>query len=106
MTRRGSETELWQHIRDVLNKTGRVRLYRNCQAARGKVRGGLGIGSPDLVGHMVGSGQSVYLEIKRPGEHLSEAQDAWLDNALDDGCIAGVAHSLTEAAILLGIASW
>lgn len=63
---------------------------------------GLGVGSADLIGLVVGTGQFIGCEIKRPGEYQSPEQRAWQKTIQSFGGIAVVLKSVEEAEALLG----
>ncbi len=45
-------------------------------------------GQADLYGRQTSTGRALEVEVKRPGEHPSPAQTAWLECALEDNVIA------------------
>ncbi len=59
-------------------------------------------GHSDLAGCLRPSGRAWYIEVKVPGKHPTEAQQAFLDAMSACGAIAGCAHSVDEALELLG----
>ena len=47
---------------------------------------------------------TIWIEVKKPGEHPTEIQQEFLDKMAKLGCIVGCAHSVIEAFDILGIA--
>lgn len=110
------EGPLSTRIRLLASQLG-ARLFRNqvglYRLADGrKLRSGLGVGSPDLVGwramtitpEMVGQPVAVFvgIEVKASGQPTAK-QEAWLAAIRAAGGVAGVARSVDEAReILLG----
>jgi hypothetical protein len=101
------ETILMSKIRAVLCRRGSpVRLWRNNVGVLpdgngGRVAYGLGKGSSDLVGLIVGQGRFLGVEIKRPNQKPTAEQEAWLKTIRDFGGIAVVLRSVEEAEELL-----
>lgn len=96
-----SETALMLAIRDAMLATGKVQLFRN-NTGRMKtgmrwISFGLGIGSPDLVGILRGSGRFIGVEVKLPKLGLEPNQVAWHKAARESGALVYVAHSVEEA---------
>lgn len=63
-------------------------------------------GGSDLIGWMRehhGIAQFVAIEVKAPGEKATPEQERFLDDVRRAGGIAGVVHSVEEAAALLGV---
>jgi len=91
----------------VLNhREAPCRVWRNnvgmLRDSRGvPVRYGLGVGSPDLVGLVIGSGQFLAVEIKTPVGRLSDEQKAWLATVQKMGGIARVIRSVDQAVELV-----
>ena len=87
----------------VLNhKESPCRLWRNNVGKYATVDGGyvaygLGVGSADLVGLVIGTGQFIACEIKTPVGRLSLEQKAWLGYVRKVGGIAEVLRSVEEA---------
>lgn len=82
------------------------RLWRNNSGCLpdgkgGFVRYGLGIGSADLVGLIVGVGRLLAVEIKTPTGRMSEEQLAWHTTVRGYGGIAVVIRTVEEAEDLL-----
>lgn len=82
-----TETDLVYQIRDAVLATGRAWVTRN-NTGRLKARDrwityGLGLGSPDLVGHLIPSGRFFCLEVKLPGGRTAadrrENQERWAE---------------------------
>ncbi len=57
-------------------------------------------GEPDICG-MLHGGRTFKIEVKRPGEEPDERQQRHLDETRAAGGIAGCAHSVEEAIVLL-----
>jgi hypothetical protein len=51
-------------------------------------------GHPDIAG--VYQGRALYIEVKQPGKHPNEAQQAFIDALLDAGALAFVATSIDD----------
>lgn len=101
-----NETGLLRQIKHELNSSGRCRLLRNnvgVDTEQG-IRFGLGNGSADLVGVLVG-GHALAIEVKRPGSRpgtlLRPDQVSWWRAAYKWGVRGGVARSLPGAWRLL-----
>jgi len=60
-------------------------------------------GTPDIIVHVRGSVFG-FLEVKRPGGKLREAQEEWFEQAKADGVLCAVATSVQEAQSFL--ADW
>lgn len=75
-----TEATLLANIRQALNLDRRVRVVRNSVGfdSERKVRYGLGIGSADLVGLVIGSGRVFALEVKTSTGRLTKEQTLWL----------------------------
>ena len=62
-------------------------------------------GAADLTGREIGTGRAIEVEVKRPGSRTKPQrqalQQAWLDQARRDGCIAFRASSVEEAEVAL-----
>ncbi len=97
------EQVLQAKVMAVLNhRDSPCRVWRNnvgmLKDARGiPVRYGLGVGSPDLVGLVLGSAQFLAVEIKTPTGRLSAEQDAWLSTIRRMGGIGLVMRSVEDA---------
>lgn len=94
-----TESAIQSAIRQAVNLDGRARIVRNAvgYAADTKVRYGLGVGSADLVGILVGSGRVFALEVKTPIGRLRPEQKAWLAAVRQKGGFAAVVRSPEEA---------
>lgn len=101
MTRpaRQGEGALSDSIRAALAWEPGLLLFRNSQAVMRKgarvYRGGLGNGSADLVGVLMG--RFVALEVKVPGKDAEPAQAAWLASVRERGGFACVVDSVESA---------
>lgn len=97
------EAVLQSKIRAVLCRAGSpVRVFRNNVGSLpdgngGRVTFGLGKGSADLIGLIVGSGRFLGVEIKRPGQKQTPEQKAWAKTIETYGGIAIVLRSVEEA---------
>lgn len=102
------ETVLTHNIRIAVNRTGRARLVRNnvgVDSVRG-VRYGLGVGSPDLVGLIVGSGRAFALEVKTERGKPTKEQLAWLAAFRKAGGHGAIVRSVEDALTELDLAEW
>jgi len=81
----------------ALSKTQRVALWRNNVGYDGehKVRYGLGVGSPDLVG--IVDGRFLGLEVKTATGRVSSEQRAWHEHARKHGALIHVVRTVEEA---------
>ena len=101
------ETALQAKIRATLCKVGSpIRLWRNNVGVLkdgngGYVSYGLGKGSADLIGLIVGTGRFIGIEVKTPTGRVTPEQKAWAKTIQDYGGIAVVLRSVTEAEELL-----
>ncbi len=98
------EKLLQSAIMAVLNhKDSPCRLWRNnVGVVPGTfVRYGLGVGSADLVGLVVPTGQFLACEIKTPIGRLSKEQKAWISTINRLGGLAVVLRSVEEAEALV-----
>jgi hypothetical protein len=96
------EASILAAIRQAINADGRARVLRNSVGfdPERKVRYGLGMGSPDLIG-VLRSGVCFALEVKSPTGRMSKEQEAWWRSARAWGVRGGVARSVEEAMRLL-----
>ncbi len=100
-----AETILQARIRAVLCKLGSpIRLFRNNVGSYPDPNGGkqwitygLGKGSADLIGLIVGSGRFLGVEIKTATGRQSDEQKAWQRTIQSYGGIAVVLRSVAEA---------
>jgi hypothetical protein len=101
-----SETQLMVSIQEVVNVSGRARVWRNntgALPAKGRggrtfpIRYGLGVGGADLVGLVLGSGRFFALEVKLPGGTQSAEQIAWGRGVEGAGGFYRVVHSVDDA---------
>jgi len=117
-----TETDIKSEIQKSLNKIPSLRIFRNntgvAKSANGKpLRYGLKVGSSDLIGwksvavtqEMIGKNVAIFvaIEIKKPGaksnkDHI-EDQQAFVDDVIESGGIAGFADSLNKSLELLNI---
>ncbi len=103
------ETILQSQIRAVLCKAGSpVRVFRNNVGAydpvgdgKSWVSYGLGKGSADLVGLIVGSGRFLGVEIKTATGRQSDEQKAWAKTIVGYGGVAIILRSVAEAEAFL-----
>lgn len=101
--RRNETRDLVKPIIAALNRTGLVRVARNNVGFVGGIRYGLGIGSPDIVGILRGSGRVFCLEVKWPGKRLGTDQRRSQALIRSFGGYAYVVHSLGEALAFLSL---
>lgn len=93
------ETDITAAIIGAIRAMGHL-AWRNKQFNKGKIGGGLGKGSPDIIACV--NGRFCALETKRPGrkrqhkEHVA-VQGAWLDDVADHRGVAAVVTSVAEA---------
>lgn len=106
----GTETQLVKSILAVvaLRYRGKVLLHRNNTGAHttdgGRfVRYGLGVGSADLVGVLLG-GRYMALECKTKQGRVSPEQTRWLADMRDLGAVAEVVRSVDEACAVIDAA--
>lgn len=94
-----TETEILFAVRSALVGSGLVRLRRNNVGfdRERRVHYGAGLGSPDLLGWLVGSGRTIGFEVKSPKGRLSKEQRLWIDDARATGPFVAVVRSADEA---------
>lgn len=97
-------------IREACLVTGRVLLWRNnsgmTRGAGGRaIRYGLGIGSPDLIGLVRGSGRLFALEVKTATGRESDEQRAWARAVTAAGGFVRTVRSVDEAIAAVNEAS-
>lgn len=94
-----SETALMRAIRKAVNLDGRVRLVRNQVGVdqQTHVRYGLGVGSADLVGIIIGPGRVFALEIKTATGSPTKEQRAWIQAVRRHGGFACIVRSVPAA---------
>ena len=94
------ESDIQRAVMDYLAVRGFRIFRRNVMGIVPMKKGGVirvGVrGQADLQGWQIRTGRAIEVEIKRPGGILTLFQRAWLANALMDGVIAFVAHSVKE----------
>jgi hypothetical protein len=102
--RKQEETRASHAIREAVVKLGLALLWRNNVGvasygpfSAGKVRYGLGIGSADLVGVMIGTGRFVAIEVKSPTGRQSTEQKLWGEAVRRAGGIYLLARTPEEA---------
>lgn len=93
-----AETPIMRDIRAAVARSGRARLLRNNVGfdREKKMRYGLSIGSPDLVG-CLRSGRVFCLEVKTPTGRISPEQKAWATAARKWGCFVAFVRTPAEA---------
>lgn len=91
------ETILRNSIVDTLGNGHGVRLIVNAIDNRGAMKRGLGEGSPDIVGWLIGSGRTFCLEVKVPGKRATKEQLQWHAAARSQGVFVAVVHSIEES---------
>jgi hypothetical protein len=96
-----TEGDVRRSIEIELNKQGLVRVFLNAQysgpARGGYTRAGLGTGTADLVGYVLGSGRFFALEVKTHTGRASDEQRAWLAQTVREGGYAAIARTPEEA---------
>jgi hypothetical protein len=96
-----TEGDVRQAIEIALNKQGLVRVFLNAQysgpARGGYTRAGLGTGTADLVGYVLGSGRFFALEVKTLVGKVSDEQREWLAQTNREGGYAAVVRGPEEA---------
>ncbi len=96
-----TEGDVRRSIEIALNKQGLVRVFLNAQysgpARGGYTRAGLGTGTADLVGYVLGLGRFFALEIKTSTGKPSPEQVAWIDQTNREGGYAAIARTPEEA---------
>ena len=96
-----TEGDVRRKIEIALSHQGLVRVFLNAQysgpARGGYTRAGLGTGTADLVGYVLGSGRFFALEIKTNTGRPSPEQVAWLDMVNREGGYAAIARTPEEA---------
>lgn len=96
-----SEGDVRQAIEIALNKQGLVRVRLNAQysgpARGGYTRAGLGTGTADLIGYVLGTGRFFALEVKAGKGRVSPEQEAWLSQTNREGGYAAIARTPEEA---------
>ena len=100
-TPKPTEGDVRRSIEISLNKQGIVRVFLNAQysgpARGGYTRAGLGEGTADLVGYVLGSGRFFALEIKTSTGKPSPEQVAWIAQTNREGGHAAIARTPEEA---------
>ena len=96
-----TETQIQKQILDYLKAIGVVAWRSNAGRGRRNITPAPK-GSPDIIGFLVG-GKFLGIEVKKPGEKLSEDQRKWHQYALNYGCTIIVAHSVEEVKEIGGI---
>lgn len=96
-----TEGDVRQAIEVALNKQGLVRVFLNAQysgpARGGYTRAGLGTGTADLVGYVLGTGRFFALEVKTSKGVASDVQREWLAQTNREGGYAAVVRTPEEA---------
>ena len=96
-----TEGDIRREIEIALSHQGLVRVFLNAQysgpARGGYTRAGLGTGTADLVGYVLGSGRFFALEIKTNMGRPSPEQEAWIDQTNREGGYAAIARTPEEA---------
>lgn len=87
----------------VVKLTPFLHVWRNNTGASGKVRYGLGTGSPDYVGIDTRTGRAVFVELKSPTGKLSKAQEIWHAQARLLGAAVIVINTTDKAEIAKAI---
>ncbi len=96
-----TETDVRQTIEIALNRQGLVRVFLNAQysgpARGGYTRTGLGTGTADLIGYVLGTGRFFALEVKTSKGVTSDVQREWLAQTNREGGYAAIARTPAEA---------
>jgi len=96
-----TEGDVRRSIEIALNKQGLVRVRLNAQysgpARGGYTRAGLGEGTADLIGYVLGSGRYFAIEVKTSTGRASPEQVAWIDQTNREGGYAAIARTPEEA---------
>jgi VRR-NUC domain len=96
-----SEGDIRRDIEIALNRQGIVRVFLNAQysgpARGGYTRAGLGTGTADLIGYVLGSGRFFALEVKTGSGRVSTEQEAWIAQTNREGGYAAIARTPEEA---------
>jgi hypothetical protein len=96
-----TESDIRRTIEIELNKQGIVRVFLNAQysgpARGGYTRAGLGTGTADLVGYVLGTGRFFALEVKTSTGLASPEQKAWIAQTNREGGYAAMARTPEEA---------
>lgn len=96
-----TEGDIRQAIEVALSEQGLVRVFLNAQysgpARGGYTRAGLGTGTADLVGYVLGTGRFFALEVKKKTGVVSTAQVEWLAQTNREGGYAAVVRTPEEA---------
>ena len=96
-----TEGDVRREIEIALSRQGLVRVFLNAQysgpARGGYTRAGLGTGTADLVGYVLGSGRFFALEVKTNTGRPSPEQEAWLAQTNREGGYAAIARTPEEA---------
>ena len=100
-----TETDIQNLIRLALSERGILNWRNHTFALKDKdgrlVRGGLCVGSSDIIGIMP-DGRFLAIEVKKPGKKPTTEQLNFIEAIRRHGGIAGVVHSPEELAGLLG----
>jgi hypothetical protein len=96
-----TEGDVRESIELALNRQGSVRVRLNAQysgpARGGYTRAGLGTGTADLIGYVLGSGRFFAIEVKTSTGKVSDEQREWLAQTNREGGYAAVARTPEEA---------
>lgn len=96
-----TEGDVRRDIEIALNRQGLVRVFLNAQysgpARGGYTRAGLGTGTADLIGYVLGTGRFFALEVKTGKGRASDEQEAWLAQTNREGGYAAIARTPEEA---------
>lgn len=100
-TQKITEGDIRRDIEIALSQQGLVRVFLNAQysgpARGGYTRAGLGTGTADLVGYVLGSGRFFALEVKTSKGRASPEQETWLAQTNREGGYAAIARTPEEA---------
>lgn len=96
-----TEGDVRESIEVALSRQGLVRVRLNAQysgpARGGYTRAGLGTGTADLIGYVLGSGRYFAIEVKTSTGKVSDEQREWLAQTNREGGYAAVVRGPEEA---------
>jgi hypothetical protein len=96
------EASVLKKVLETLSLCGGVEVVRNNTGRRGRVRFGLGKGSPDIVAAVAPYGRWLCIETKRPkGGEVSIDQLKWLDRWARVGAVVAVVTDPEEVFALV-----
>ena len=101
-----NESVITKKIMIALSEAGCL-IYRNntgmLKDQRGTpVRFGLCVGSSDLIG-IAPDGRFLAVEVKAPKGRVTDKQQSFINNVIQQGGLAGVARSVNDALAIIGV---